>query len=341
MKATKLPSGNWRARVYLGKDKDGKKLFRSITAPTKTECLLEANAIARHHHDTVLDESMLTLTEAIDRYIEMKSSVLSPATIRGYRVIQKNRFQPEMEIPLKKLTNTRIQFAVNREAQTCSPKTIKNSYGLLVTVIKWFDPREMNIRLPQPIKHDPNILSKDEMQKLVKALDGEDFEIPVLIALFLGLRRSEIMALEHSDYDPSTKTLSVSKAMVPNVKNEYIIKTTKTVGSTRKLSVPDYLANKLETCIQQNKRFFDVNPARITTNLKRLCREIGITEMGLHDLRHQNASIMLSLGIADKYAMERGGWSSNSTMKNIYQHTFASGRQEADQLMNSFFDSLQ
>ena len=341
MKATKLPSGQWRARVYLGKDKNGKQLFRSITAPTKRDCLSEANALANHHHEVVLDESMLTLSEAIDRYIDMKSRILSPATIRGYRVIQNNRFQPEMDIPLKKLTNTRIQAAVNREAQTCSPKTIKNSYGLLVTVIKWFDPREMNIRLPQPVSHEPNVLTQDEMKKLVSALNGKEIEIPVLIALFLGLRRSEILALEHSDYDAKTKTLSVNKAMVPNTENQYVLKTTKTVKSTRKLAVPDYLARKLEERVKSGKRFFDVNPARITTNLKALCREIGIPEMGLHDLRHQNASIMLSLGIADKYAMERGGWSSNSTMKNIYQHTFAAGRQEADILMNNFFDSLQ
>lgn len=340
MKLEKLPSGSWRARVYLGKDKSGKAIIRSITRPSKKECLADAAPIANHHRDIVMDESMLTLSEAIDRYIDMKSHILSPATIRGYRVIQRNRFQPEMNIPLKKLTNSRIQAAVNREAKTCSPKTIKNSYGFLVTILSLFDPREMNIRLPQPIPHEPNVLSKEDMKKLVEALDGKDFEIPVLIALFLGLRRSEIMALEHTDYDPKTKTLKVSKAKVPNEENQYVLKTTKTVKSTRKLSVPSYLAEKLESCIERNEPFFHVNPARITTNLKELCREINIPEMGLHDLRHQNASIMLSLGIADKYAMERGGWSSNATMKNIYQHTFTSGRQEADAMMNDFFDAL-
>ena len=33
----KLPSGSWRVRVFIGKNKDGKKMYKSITAPTKKE----------------------------------------------------------------------------------------------------------------------------------------------------------------------------------------------------------------------------------------------------------------------------------------------------------------
>ena len=42
----KMPSGNWRVRVFLGKDKDGKKKYKSITAPTKKEAK-KAAAFAR------------------------------------------------------------------------------------------------------------------------------------------------------------------------------------------------------------------------------------------------------------------------------------------------------
>jgi hypothetical protein len=35
--AKKTPSGNWRVQIFLGRDKDGTKRKKSITAPTKRE----------------------------------------------------------------------------------------------------------------------------------------------------------------------------------------------------------------------------------------------------------------------------------------------------------------
>lgn len=41
--ATKLKSGNWRCVAFLGKDKEGRQIRKSFTAPTKKE----AEALAR------------------------------------------------------------------------------------------------------------------------------------------------------------------------------------------------------------------------------------------------------------------------------------------------------
>ena len=62
--------------------------------------------------------------------------------------------------------------------------------------------------------------------------------------------------------------------------------------------------------------------------------------MTFHDLRHMNASVMLALGIPDKYAMERGGWSSTNIMKSVYQHTFTAERQAADQKIDDYFNGV-
>ena len=57
-------------------------------------------------------------------------------------------------------------------------------------------------------------------------------------------------------------------------------------------------------------------------------------------LRHLNASVMLMLGIPDKYAMERGGWSSNRVLKAVYQHTFSEERKLVDARIDGFFNDL-
>jgi hypothetical protein len=36
-----------------------------------------------------------------------------------------------------------------------------------------------------------------------------------------------------------------------------------------------------------------------------------------HDLRHLNAAVMLKLSVPDKYALERGGWSTSHTKERL------------------------
>ncbi|MCF0174062.1 MAG: hypothetical protein HUJ95_01860, partial [Bacteroidales bacterium] len=66
-----------------------------------------------------------TLSEAIDEYIETRSNILSPATIRGYRIIQRARFTEYMPKPVNAPVDW--QRAVNDEVKLCSPKTLKNA----------------------------------------------------------------------------------------------------------------------------------------------------------------------------------------------------------------------
>ena len=117
-------------------------------------------------------------------------------------------------------------------------------------------------------------------------------------------------------------------------------KTTKTPNSTRSLTVLPNLAERLAEVLENGGMVNTYNPSHICQALEIICRNNGLPKMTLHDLRRQNASVMLSLGIADKYAMERGGWSSPSVMKNIYQMTMSDKRKNVDSVVNSYFESL-
>ena len=49
---------------------------------------------------------------------------------------------------------------------------------------------------------------------------------------------------------------------------------------------------------------------------------------------------MLSLNIPDKYAQQRGGWSTPATMKTVYQHTMAAKRSAVDDAIDNYFSCL-
>lgn len=82
------------------------------------------------------------------------------------------------------------------------------------------------------------------------------------------------------------------------------------------------------------------SPQTIRNRLAAATEKAGIPFYRLHALRHTNASIMLSLNTPDKYAMERGGWSSDKTMKQTYQHTMSETRKKIDANIDAYFDSI-
>lgn len=89
-----------------------------------------------------------------------------------------------------------------------------------------------------------------------------------------------------------------------------------------------------------NEYVVDVAPTVITNKFSRLLKRNGLPKFRFHDLRHYNASVMLALNVPDKYAMERGGWSTMSVMKDRYQHTFSDERFKHETLINLHFDNL-
>lgn len=100
-RAKQLPSGSWRIQVRIGEKRV------SITEPTEKACLARAMAVQQELLEPMDKSQKPTLTVAIDRYIEARQNILSPATIRGYRTIQKNRFRTAM--------NKRISGISDRE----------------------------------------------------------------------------------------------------------------------------------------------------------------------------------------------------------------------------------
>ena len=340
MNPTKLPSGTWRLQVYLGKDESGKRIYQSVTHANKRECIRIANDLAQHHHEISRDQSKMTLGEGIDKYIQMKENVLSPSTIRGYRTIRDNRLSSLMDVPMWKISNNMAQEAINAEAKDLSAKTVANVYGLLTATLSQFTTIKLSVTLPQKQQYRPTVLTEAQIRALIVAIKDSSTEVAILLALFLGLRESEIAALDlPKDYNPETRMLTISKALVPNIHNEYVLKPPKSNAGNRVISVPEYLAKKLDHCVQNNIPACSIRPNNLSRSLKRACERAKIPAIRMHDLRHQNASIML-LFAPDKYAMERGGWATNHVMKNVYQHTMSDERIKLEQCMTAYFDSL-
>lgn len=341
MKAKKLSSGMWNVQVYVGTDENGKRIRKSFTAPTKKEAEFLAANFKAHHQEITRDSSAMTLAEAIDRYIEFKGGTISPSTIRGYRNIQKNTFKGIMNIKLSKLTAVKIQQAINFELTSKKEKTLRNQTGLIKSVIKMYAPNLnlTSLTLPQREKFEAQELTLKEVVILLKAIKEDSCAIPLYFAVCGGLRASEIVGLTWGDYDIKKRYISIRTALVPNEKNTMVKKGTKTTNSTRGFTIPAFLAEKLEKCMNINPEapIVQVSLPCIRTHLDRICADNGLPHVRLHDLRHVNASVMSFLNIPLKYALARGGWDDINTMDKIYQYAFSDEQKNIDDRINDFF----
>ncbi len=283
---------------------------------------------------SISNESVTTLSEAYRDYIELKSSILSPSTIRGYLAYMRNSFQELMPLNIYSLNNITIQKAVNRYAINHSPKTVRNAYGLLHSILQVYYPEfEPKITLPQKIKPQYVLPTTDTINTLLFFADDR-IKFPILLAAQGGLRRSEIAALQLSDFNDFG--VNINKAVVYNSDLELVIKTTKTISGTRFVPLSPSLIK-----MARNYKYFGINPNSISNSFHKLVLKTGVPAFNFHMLRHYFASELHAHNIPDKYIATIGGWSSTSVLQNIYQHTLKDKQSEYEkQITDIFFQNF-
>ena len=332
--AKQMPSGNWRVQVFLGTNADGKKMKKSITAPTRWQ----AEMLAAEFLETVQTaRSKFTVAQAVRGYIDSKKNVLSPSTVYCYEIILKNRLQMLMPLDIHDVDSFVMQRAINEEAATKTRKTIAEAKNLIGAALKMYGVNpQWNVTLPPKI---PKVVDLPTAEQVIHMVRGTEIELPCLLAMWLSLRMSEVRGLQFGDIKDGILTIQRSKLYLGT--QDVIRDLNKTFNSTRRLVVPAYIQSLIDRIPHQSENDFIVplGYKYIKNHLTKLAKANGY-QLTFHQLRHLNASVMLMLGIPDKYAMERGGWSSNGVLKSVYQHTFSAERKLVDERIDGFFNDL-
>lgn len=326
-KPQELPSGKWRCQVTVG----GKRVSVVEDDPTTAH----AKAIALR--DGLIQQSApaatLTVGAAIDRYIKAKDSILSPSTVTGYKKIKSNHMGQISNDRLADLTQESIQRWVNSLAKDKSPKTVRNAHGLLTAVLSAFRP-ELAVRttLPQKQRYDVAIPTDDDIERIIRTVQGTDNEIPVMLAIWLGLRMSEILGLKWGDIGEDV--IRIRRAVVDEGE-----KTTKTYNSQRDIPLPDYIKQLLAKADRSSEYIVTVKRKALYSRFQTICKHAGVSQhYRFHDLRHINASVMLALGVPNKYAQQRMGHATENMLKTVYQHTMSKEQMDVAKRVDAYFD---
>lgn len=172
------------------------------------------------------------------------------------------------------------------------------------------------------------ILSKAKIKILLKAASKNNWYLEILLALFCGLRKGEIMGLKFCDFDFEKNTVYINRQIAsdPKIKkgsgskiDEYglVERDPKTPNSFRTLRVPEVVmaeVKKRKLLIEKNKEmqgdeYSDRDYISCQENgklhsvtalnnaLTKLCSRSGLPHLTVHGLRHMYATILIEMGV--------------------------------------------
>lgn len=274
-----------------------------------------------------------TFEKFANEYIEGRRNVVSPSTVRTYKIKLKQLSDEFKGLNIYAIENKDVQKEVNNLAEKLEPKTVKTTYGFISSVMTLYRPHlKLKIKLPQTIKKDEYEPTNEDIQRILERAKGTEYSIPFQLGV-LGCRRGEICALDMQDLKGNE--LNIHRTMVCNEDNKWEIKETpKTDESNRLLPLPSSLVNE----IKMQGYIYDNHPNALNKAIHRFQKKLGIPQFKFHTLRSYFASYAHSIGISDADILKIGGWATDSVMKRVYRRSIEESKKESiDKITKGLF----
>lgn len=179
------------------------------------------------------------------------------------------------------------------------------------------------------------VLSPDEIVRLLDEAEraGEPIRAAVTLALFYGLRRSEVCGLRWMDIDFQGMTLHVRHTVTQNGSLILDDDHTKTSGSNRMLALVGQTVPYLKALRNEQRRsglvvdkvvaWPDGRPVRpdgIKSMFRTILKRAGIERARFHDLRHTAATMLANAGVPPKQLQAFLGHDDVEVTLGVYVH---------------------
>lgn len=338
VKIERLPSGSYRARVHLGGGK-----YKSITGKDKKAVQLEA---AQYEADIEAAQAKendphrgMTVGEAMEKYIALKSAVLSPSTLLNYDIIRRNRLQELCAMKVADITQEDVQRAINEDTLNHKPKSVRNAHGFLSAVLAVYrEDLRLNTTLPQRKKPQIMIPTQEEVNIMFDYFRGTPMEVPFALAACCGLRESEISGLRWDCVDFDKNRILITEVIVRHEDGQYNTKDVpKSFSGDRSIRMYPFIRDILIATDRTGEHVTTLMPQHIYQRFVRALPKMGLPHYRFHDLRHYLVSVMLSLNIPKTYIADYVGHANERMIDEVYGHIMAEKKHEVEDIMDEYF----
>lgn len=331
---TKKGEIRYAIKYYLP---NGRQRWETI-GPNKKEAERELAArLSALSAGTYRELKDATFEEFALLWIDRAEARLKPSTHASYARCLVTHLVPEFgAYPLRSLTTGQIQDWVDRTlAKGLAPKSVNNFLVVLKKMLKdavrWeylaANPAADVERVRVPHR-EMRALSAEQVKRFLAAVEP-DYWLLFTVAVFTGLRRGELLALQWGDVDWEKARLNVRRSVW---KGRFI--GPKTVRSTRSVDLAPQVLDALRAArpqlpadsLRAQLVFSGPNgrPLEPDNMVKRhflpALERAELPRIRFHDLRHTYASLLLVAGEHPKYVQSQLGHASITTTLDRYSH---------------------
>lgn len=351
--------------VISYKDKEGnwKYKWKTTKLPVrgnkkKAEEILNKEIEEYQKQDDNVDDKEILFSDFILFWLSIQKKKIQVTTYDGYLHMIKKHIQPYFEhkkILLKDIKPFDIQKYYNVKLEEgLSSNTVIKHHAIIRTSLQYAVKSKSIkenvadfVEKPQKEEKEANYYNKDELKKLLQASRGDTIEVPILLAMNLGLRRSEVLGVRWSNIDfdekiirihhkivrtfdddgkltisaqdkmknkKSFRTMPISDSMVTILKNVKTqqLKNRLMYGNCYNLDYVDYV------CVNELGEL--LKPDYITSRFKKIIKKNNFKPLNFHGLRHSCATLLLSLDYQMKDIQEYLGHADFTTTAKTYAH---------------------
>lgn len=324
-------------------------------------------------------ENTYTLEEWVLLYLEnYKKNELKRTTFDTYMVMYRKHIKDSVigKTKLSRLTVNQLQNYYNDKlADGYNPKTVKHIHVIINAALDRAvqmgliteNPNKL-MSLPKKTAYEGKVLSADEVRTILHEAKTEELYSIIVLAIYTGLRKGEIMALRWKDVDFEKRELSVAGSLcrVEEGKDDsgriihgYEILEPKTSKSKRTIPLLDIAVEALQIqkerqdkMKQQYKDIYSdegfifsrydgryLNQREFMNDYHAFLKKYGVTDVRFHDLRHTFATLLLEAGEAPKVIQELLGHSTITTTMDIYAHVSSEVKKRTINRLDSLIES--
>lgn len=296
---------------------------------------LEKSTFTNKPSDDIYDKyNNMLFCDYMKEWLESIKNSIAKTTYIGYSQVVNGRMYSYFKTKGIKLLELRpvhiIEFFEHLGRDRLSRNSIKHysanmSKALKRAVIKEIIPTNPMDKI-ESIKEEQFIgefYTLEELEQLIKIIDGMFIELPILLASYYGLRRSETIGIKWSAIDFEEKTLTIKHTVgygkVDGVSQFIFEDKTKNESSYRTLPlIPmvEELLLKHKKKQQEDKKYCGnlyneqykeyicrndigelIKPGYVTQKFSEILKSNNLRHIRFHDLRHSCATLLKKNGV--------------------------------------------
>jgi len=345
----------------------------TVKGNNKRKADAKLNEILVEYNTAKIDLSKdIVFTEFMTNWLENLKYSIAETTYDGYSLVLKAHILPFFEskkIKVRDLTPAHIQQYVNFKMKSLSPNTIikhlRNISKCLDSAVRQniiaFNPAK-RIDMPKKIKYTgAKHYNEKQIEQLLEYSKDDPLKIVILLTVFYGLRRSEVLGLKWSAVDYESSTITIQHTVTKYNKKLHKTNSTKNDSSYAVIPLPDLIKQKLAAWETRQKEYQEqqpndyagegyictqpdgklLQPDFVSHHFGILLKNHNMPIIRFHDLRHSSANYLKYLGFDLKDIQVWLRHKDIQTTMNIYVNLDMEAKTEIANSLNEKFKNFE